>query len=54
MLQVGAVRGGHCAQGGVGEGQVYNLYRQYIGIACGSKGRQGKIGILDTPAQGSS
>jgi len=28
------------------------LYRQRIGIACGSKGRQGKIGILDSRVRG--
>ena len=52
MLQVGTVRGGYYTQGGVGEGQVHNLYRQYIGIAGGSKGRQGKIGILASRAKG--
>jgi len=52
MLQVGTVRGGYCIQGGVGEGQVHNLYRQHIGIACGSKGRQGKIGILASRVKG--
>jgi len=29
------------------------LYRQYIDIANGLSSRRGKIGILDTPAQGS-
>ena len=38
------------SRGGAGT----QLYRQHTGIACGSKGRQGKTGILDTPAQGES
>jgi len=29
------------------------LYRQYTGMVYGLSGRWGKIGILDTPAQGS-
>jgi len=29
------------------------LHRQYTGVVYGSSGRQGKIGILDTSAQGS-
>ena len=36
------------SRGGAGT----QLYRQYIGIACGSKGRQGKIGILASRAKG--
>ena len=53
MLQVGTASKGYIyIQGGVGEGQVHNSYRQYIGIACGSKGKQGKIGILASRAKG--
>ena len=52
MLQVGTAKDGYCIQGRVREGQVHNLYRQHIGIACGSKGRQGKIGILASRAMG--
>ena len=53
MLQVGTASKGYiCTQGGVGEGQVHNSYRQHTGIACGSKGRQGKIGILASRAKG--
>ena len=36
------------SRGGAG----IQLYRQYIGIACGLKGRQGKIGILASRARG--
>ena len=53
MLQVGTVSNGYInIQGEVGEGQVHNLYRQYIGIVCGLKGRQGILGILASRAVG--